>query len=310
MALSDGAWSYLGKLKAGTAKNRPTLIAGLGGKSVLEELVQLGHVEERGGRYARTAASEHAFKLFDALPEDGSSLGNATARKRSGLTPPRYEAAKSILLRSGEISRGRGKGGSVRRIASVEIGGRAGAAARESDLYEPFRLWLEGQVKEPGQIFTYHHVTGHGKRQRRTTGQWSRPDVVSVVVTNHPMLPGSSVTVSTYELKPYAQAANLAGVYEASAHQRRAHRANLVIEWPLDEDHEPPGNVQAECQRLGVGLLRIWEGDAEWVFDPTPTAPLPATLNEFITDLIAEADRPNYLKAIGRPDELGGDESD
>lgn len=112
------------------------------------------------------------------------------------------------------------------------------------------------------------------------------------------------MSVSTYELKPYAQARNLAGVYEASAHQRRAHLSSLVIEWPLDEEHEPPSAVVAECQRLGVGLVRMWETNAERLIEPTPQRPLAAELNDFLSDIITVEQTPRYLDAIGRHDEL------
>lgn len=304
MALSTRAWNYLGSIRVGEAKNRPTLIAGLGGKSVLEELVRTGHLKPQGGRFGRTPASERAFTLFDALPADGSSMGNARAKTASDLTDKQFVAAKSILLKTGEIGRGRGRGGSIRRLANVDIGSRAGAVERESDMYEPFRRWLEDQEQQAGECFTFHHVSAHGSSQRRSTGQWSKPDVVSVVVTDLPMLPSVDVTVSTYELKPLTHARSLAGVYEASAHQRRANFASLVIEWPLDDEFEAPAEVIAECRRLGVGLIRMWGRNAEPILEPVRQIPSPSELNDFLSDALTAEITPGYLEAIGQGAEL------
>lgn len=123
----------------------------VGGEAALAELLELGHVARGDGRKLfRTKASVDAFTLFEALPEDGTGLGNGTAQRLSGLPTRRYERARSLLLASGEISRGRGRGGSIRRVELADTS-RAGAS-RESDLYEPLRDLL-AMEEDPSATF-------------------------------------------------------------------------------------------------------------------------------------------------------------
>ncbi|WP_460871082.1 class I SAM-dependent DNA methyltransferase [Nocardioides pakistanensis] len=89
-------------------------------------MVEVGHLTVDGGRVTRTKASVDAAALWDVLPEDGSTIGNQRARERLGWkSERRYEAAKALLLATGEIALGRGRGGSVRRL-----GDQADAAAK------------------------------------------------------------------------------------------------------------------------------------------------------------------------------------
>src|SRR5688572_20384335 len=63
VALSTREWNYLGALRLKTAKNPPTLVADLGGQSVLDELVHTGHLKPKEGRFVRTEDSKRAFAL-------------------------------------------------------------------------------------------------------------------------------------------------------------------------------------------------------------------------------------------------------
>ncbi|MBJ7289181.1 hypothetical protein [Williamsia sp.] len=280
-------------------RNEGPLRSNFGSRS-FDELVKLGHFKQSGGRYERTLASVNAFKLFALLPPDGRALSNSAAEKASGLSPTGYSRAKALLLKSGEIVRAPGRGGSIKRAAAVDIGQRHGIVDKESDLYEPFRLLLEDNEQQPGEQFSYNRVVAHGKGQIRATGQWSKPDVASVVVTDLEFMPGVDITVRSYELKRFRDAQNLAGVYEASAHQRAAHYSFLVIEYPIDEDETPPKAVFGECQRLGVGLICMWAGEiTEWL-PPERNSPDPQALNHFVGELLEQSLVDEYRRAIGK----------
>ena len=99
----------------GGLKNRATLERNWSVDQV-ESLVAAGHLDVRGGRVTRSAVSLDAEKLWETLPEDGSSIGNQRARVDLGWPYERYIEARDLLLASGEITLGRGRGGSVRRV--------------------------------------------------------------------------------------------------------------------------------------------------------------------------------------------------
>ncbi len=57
--------------------------------------------------------SADAERLREALPSDGSSLGNQKLRERLGLSPDTYASVVSELEAIGLVKRGRGRGGSL-----------------------------------------------------------------------------------------------------------------------------------------------------------------------------------------------------
>ncbi|WP_125775100.1 hypothetical protein [Antribacter gilvus] len=305
MPLATRVWNVLADLPAGKASNQGPLISKLRSTVAFEELIRTGHLRRSGGRVERTRASQDAFVLFDVLPVSGVSLSNRVAQEKSGLTDRRYESARALLLRTGEIGRGRGFSGSIRREADVDEYAREGAVGSEKELYEPFRAWLADQEQQPGERFAWHGVVANGSGQRRATGQWSKPDIMSVVVTNFEYLPNIDVALHSYEIKPYQHSANLQGVYEASAHQRRAHFASLVIEHPMDESSTPPQGVLGECRRLGVGLYHLWGTEAECLLEPQRQSPSPAEINDLLSEALPAGERETYLDAIGRPPGFG-----
>jgi type I restriction enzyme M protein len=115
VGIADDIWNELIAIEPGEAKNRGPL-AGRWGEEAVAELVSAGHLEEDGGRVVRTRASADAALLWEITPEDGSGVGNQRAREALGWrSETRYDAAKALLLATGEIALGRGRGGSIRR---------------------------------------------------------------------------------------------------------------------------------------------------------------------------------------------------
>lgn len=64
--------------------------------------------------------STTAKKLFDYLPDDGTTVGGITIRKDLDLSTPEYKAAKEELREEGLVAFGRGRGGSVARVKGKE----------------------------------------------------------------------------------------------------------------------------------------------------------------------------------------------
>ena len=65
--------------------------------------------------------------LLNQVPADGSTIGNGALRQAIGWDEPRYVAARDALCDSGVLAKGRGYGGTVRRVA--DAGGEAIPAA-------------------------------------------------------------------------------------------------------------------------------------------------------------------------------------
>lgn len=120
MPLPDHLWPQLAELQADEAHDRPTL-SRRWGDDVVDLLVDAGHLVAVGARLQRTEVSVDAAMLRELLPADGSGIGNQRARQALGWNgEQRYEAAKALLLATGEIVLGRGRGGSIRRAGRVD----------------------------------------------------------------------------------------------------------------------------------------------------------------------------------------------
>lgn len=117
VAIADLVWNDLIDMEPGRAKNRAPLAARWGGDHVVDELINAGHLEADGRRLTRTKASQDAALLWEVLPEDGTSIGNQRAMGALGWrSARRYDDAKRVLLATNEITLGRGRGGSIRRL--------------------------------------------------------------------------------------------------------------------------------------------------------------------------------------------------
>jgi type I restriction enzyme M protein len=96
------------------------LAARWGGDAIVQELIEAGHLKPDGGRVLRTKTSVDAASLWEVLPEDGSTIGNQRARSELGWkSVRRFEAAKTLLVATGEIALGRGRGSSIRRKLEI-----------------------------------------------------------------------------------------------------------------------------------------------------------------------------------------------
>jgi hypothetical protein len=129
--------------------------------------------------------------------------------------------------------------------------------------------------------------------------------VTAVQVFRYDWLPEISVEVSTYEIKPAAEARKLESVYEAAAHGRWAHRSSLVIE--LREGDKPEESILGEVGRFNLGLYtmhRQSQGhfDIQPIIEPRPTQAQPQALNQLLEHFLGENRelRQSYLRAIGQ----------
>ena len=298
MGLSSRAWTQLQTMVGGQPVAPQQLAKAVGGQNTADDLIRSGHLVAAGKGFARTQVSIDALNLFDLLPSSGAAVANSTAQRKAGWDNPRYSNARALLLATGEVTLSRGPGGAIRRLVDIDTADRVGGYTRELDMYEPFEEYLNDLPQQLGQIFRRVVVTGTGRNQRRRTGQWSKPDLAVVTLTRFPMLPTMDVEVETFELKLLSGARSLSSVYEASAHQRRAHLSWLVVEHKfgdggLDESLKP---VEEECQRLGVGLALLWNDEVWDQVLPLRKSPDPGKLNDFIEDILTPAVSVEYQR--------------
>jgi hypothetical protein len=274
-----------------------------------------------------TSLSPQARFVLSELPADGTLVSNIRLRSTVDIENEAYTKAVQELKASGVVRFGPGRGGSIgRRVAAPAADPELtsepseapsnGAATesqanvadfvpRESDLYQPFVEWLKSTFQEPAR-FAHAKVTATPRGRARDSGQWSRPDVTAVQVRGFEWLPDIEIEVSSYEIKRAADTADLAGVYEAAAHGRAAHRASLVLEG----DARAQGveeRVLDEARHFGLGLYVIKlhadsQLDVEEIVHPQPQSPGPAEVDQLLAYFLRSEHhlRDRYRAAIGR----------
>lgn len=205
-----------------------------------------------------------AERLLLILPLDGSQVPNDTARILLGqaveepIAGETYFNVVELLERRGEIRRGRGRGGAVRR---ARPGAEEPPLRREPPLQEfqlmpslqrflELRFWRRLHLPEDAYWTVIDTSTGGAQN-----GQWRRGDFTGVAIAPRSVLPGKDVELYTFELKA-AEAGNVAAVHEAQAQTRGSHYGFLV--WHVPDRHNVRFRfdaVEQECQKLGVGLI-------------------------------------------------------
>jgi hypothetical protein len=256
--------------------------------------------------------SRAAKKLLELVPPDGVFIGNTTLRRRSKLGK-RYWQVRSELVDEGFLTRGKGRGGSVARLAAeaeatpLPTKRGKGLVRKESELYEPLKQWLTeewGEGVEAGDFFDVL-VTGTPRKKRRASGQWSRPDVTLVQVNSYDYLSQPVLDVTTFEVKRFSDAENIRSVYEAAAHSRWAHFSYLVAEVP-SPDYEFPERFGSELERFHLGLIFMWKKKEKWTFEEQGWEtdrlnPEPEELNALLKAFFQDSKRVKEFKhALGK----------
>lgn len=250
-------------------------------------------------------------KLLELVPSDGTFIGNTTLQRRSNLGKG-YWTAQRALVGAGLLTRGKGRGGSVARLAADTATPRIpkkgkGFARKESELYEPLKDWLAeewGEDVEGGDFFEVL-VTGTPKKKKRSGGKWSRPDVTLVQVNSYDYLPQPVLEVTTFEVKKFPDAEDIRSVYETAAHSRWAHFSYLVAEVP-NPDYEFPERFVSELERFHLGLIFMWKKKDKWEFEEQEweserLIPEPEELNRLLEEFFQSCQRAKEFKqALGK----------
>lgn len=218
--------------------------------------------------------------LMELIPEAGETKGNVTLRdafienaKSAGiqLLPEDYWTIRGLLIEDRSITVGRGRGGSVRRITPAlsetlqnpaDLPGAPAINPKERDLYAPFLETINHFFVSDYRIKLFVSEITAQQGSRSTGGQWTRPDITLVAVKMHEFIPGKSIEVFTFEIKPF-WAINIDGVFEASSHSAFANRSFLAIHVAQDVPDALIDRLESECKRFGTGLI-LFNDVTDW----------------------------------------------
>src|SRR5713101_828327 len=241
--------------------------------------------------------------LLSLMPKDGKRVGNTTlsedfleqAKKhlKENFGVEVYWQVRNALIEEGKLERGRGKGGSVRLVGDAVKPPKAKSHKyrKESHLYDAFHQTIQKDWVEVYDITDFVSEISAHKGRKITGGKWTRPDITLVSVGNYLYIPGKSVEVITFELKP-VDSHGLEGVYETASHSAFANKSYLALHVP--DSAEPYAEdylerLEKEAVRFGVGLL-TFEDPAKWdtfetIVEPQHNTPSPRDMNEFLSRL-------------------------
>jgi hypothetical protein len=237
-----------------------------------------------------------ADMMLDLVPEDGSFIGNGALLKALGWPEDKYWAVRDRLLEGGQLERGKGKGGSVRRCVTngEQLAAKPIRNLPEAQLYAPIRQvlsneWVREMRIEPDQI--YFEITAR-QGKKATGGTWTRPDITAVSVRTFQHLPGKYFDVWTFEVKPI-EALDVTAVFEAASHASRATRSYALLQIPEESSSGYGAEIIERCAReaarLRVGLITFSSESDFKTWETKVEAPrletAPEALDEFIGHL-------------------------
>jgi len=241
--------------------------------------------------------------LTELLPTTGAPMGNLTARnllkeriqQQDGLTitDDDYWAIRDALWTEGRIGTGKGKGGSLHILTEVPA---APAYSKERDLYKPIlRTINTSWVKDFFIEQFVSQITAH-QGSRGTGGKWTRPDLIVVAVKIYPFIPGKSLELYSFEVKPL-NAYGVEGVFETASHSAFAHYSYLMIHVPPGfNDHTVLDMLDDESERLRVGFYTFEDPEDFGSYDLRVEAkshtPDPFVINDFLTLQLSAENKP------------------
>ena len=251
--------------------------------------------------------------LLAQVPNQGV-VGNTTLMRNlqngdRSWTDDMFWAIRNRLVERGTLERGRGKGGSVRKVQAEVAEQDPQTAAEpivaqikaERDLYDPMaKVIKENWSPDSGFDAVVVEVTAQGGR--RPDGKWSRPDVTLATYKTYPYVPGRHFDLITFEIKP-TEGLDVTVVYEALAHRRAATRAYALMHIPEERKaslEQVLDEIVREAKRLGVGVIvasspnsyETWEELVEAVRHE----PEPQRLNDFLAKQVSQGFREQVVK--------------
>ncbi len=258
--------------------------------------------------------------LLDGVPDTGSIGNIALFEKLSSSdeawTNDLFWAIRNRLIdEHGKLLRGRGKGGSVRRVPPIATPDRSVEPAppqfengnpstdedqTERDLYEPMLDVIKKDWSlEAGLKAVVAEITAQGGRRR--DGKWSRPDITLASYRVFPYVAGRHFDLITFEIKSY-NAIDITVIYEALAHRRAATRAYTIVHIPSERRSELAETLDEICEeakRIGIGVIvaenpndyKTWEE----LVEALRHEPDPQRLNDFLSKQVSQGFREQII---------------
>jgi hypothetical protein len=260
----------------------------------------------------QVSVEQVAYHIIELLPEDGSPVVNRVMRTmvardlEVAVSPELYFAALDYLASKKRIGRSRGQGGGVFL---------AQPAAGKPDELKIKDSWSEAKLMGPLECYLREHfvktldlpsgstwITANASSAGPKTGQWSRPDFISVSVMRFQLLPGRDVQVHSFELKTET-AGTVQAVHEALAQTRFTHFGHLVWHLPFgSKDEVRLADVTAQCETHGIGLILIRHPDElqtwEIKLDPTYKKTSAATVDAFLLSRLSAQQTEQLKNAV------------
>lgn len=253
--------------------------------------------------------------LMDLLPKSGATIGNKTLRPQliakikkdlsKTINEDDYWAIRDALIMDGKIKSGRGNGGAVYLVNITAVQPTLPTSTKyktETDLYAPlYKTISDSWVKNYGIEDFVSQITAN-QGSRSTGGKWTRPDITLFAVRIYPFIPGKSVELITFEIKPL-YAFGVEGVFEAASHSSFAHRSYLMLHVPKDyENQDIFDRLDKEAERFGVGFL-TFEDPTDWDtfnirVEAEHKSPDPTELCSFISVQMTQENRAKIERKI------------
>lgn len=273
--------------------------------------------------YDIATLSDDERKLLDVVPADGGTASNQFVQRTLGWSDDVYWPIRDALVDKGVVARGRGRGGTVRRILAVpqvetvtvpiavtdsgavdETALVQDAIKRELELYEPMAAVIRGDWARERRAHPLAVEVTALQGRRATGGTWSRPDIVSVEIKTYAYVPGKFLEVVTYEVKP-ADAIDVQAVYESLAHRRSATHAYVLLHVPehrIAQLQLAINDVRAVARSHGIGVVTAGDPSNydtwEELEDAERHEPDPDRLDQFIGTQLSELTKGKIARGL------------
>lgn len=250
------------------------------------------------------------------VPENGTAIGNKTLRPQLRdkikadhgveLTDDDYWAIRNALLTDGKLRTGKGNGGSVARTAGVVTVAKQPTEQRkykdEADLYPPVHDTIKSSWVKNYEIDDFVSQVTANQGGRNTGGKWTRPDITLVALRMYPFIPGKSLEVITFEIKPW-YSLGVEGVFETASHSAFANRSYLMIHAPSTvEESDAYERIEREADRFRIGLV-TFDDPADWDtynirIDAEHNVPDPSAMCRFISEQLTKENQGKIQRMI------------
>lgn len=253
------------------------------------------------------------------MPQDGSTVSNTVVQRKLGWKDDQYWRARDALVDQGLILRGRGRGGTIKRIKesepteviaiavkegeSLSVQAVEDAIQREDLLYDPMLSVIDGDWAQDRRSSPVGVEITARQGRRATGGTWSRPDLLMIKIKTYEIVPGKYLEVTTFEVEPVG-AIDVQAVYEALAHRRSATHSYVLLHVPPERESELSERIKdlgIVARSHGIGVVVAGKPDdySTWeeVEEAQRVEPDPERFDRFVATQVSEKLRRKVARA-------------